>query len=101
MSDSLLDWLTEWYVAQCDGDWEHTYGVDIQNIDNPGWTLKIDLKGTRLDGKLFEKVRHNFDDDIDWWVCLVSDGQFVGHGGARNLQDLIRTFKNWADQPAS
>ncbi|MFE2849501.1 Imm53 family immunity protein, partial [Streptomyces scopuliridis] len=39
MSDSepLLDWLQNWYTQQCDGDWEHEWGVKIATLDNPGW----------------------------------------------------------------
>ena len=22
-----LEWLQKWYLEQCDGDWEHGYGV--------------------------------------------------------------------------
>ena len=40
-----LQLLQEWYVAQCDGDWEHSYGVKIDTLDNPGWSLKVDLVG--------------------------------------------------------
>ncbi|HBU98859.1 MAG TPA: hypothetical protein DEF21_13285 [Thalassospira lucentensis] len=27
-------------------DWEHTYGIAIGNIDNPGWSLKVEFIGT-------------------------------------------------------
>jgi|GEM_PF-3181522 len=33
--------LTNWYQNQCDGDWEHKYGVSIETLDNPGWIVKI------------------------------------------------------------
>ena len=31
--------LQRWYVAQCDGEWEHAYGVEIGTLDNPGWSI--------------------------------------------------------------
>jgi hypothetical protein len=34
--DDLLRWLQDWHAGQCDGDWEHSYGVDIGTLDNPG-----------------------------------------------------------------
>ncbi|MHC3815880.1 Imm53 family immunity protein [Streptomyces sp. DT9] len=51
MSDvePLLDWLQNWYAQQCDGDWEHEWGVKIATLDNPGWTIEIDLKETDLE----------------------------------------------------
>jgi len=38
--------LEDWYASVCDGDWEHTYGVKIGTLDNPGWTVDIDLRQT-------------------------------------------------------
>jgi hypothetical protein len=32
----ILPWLQGWYATQCDGDWEHEYGVSIETLDNPG-----------------------------------------------------------------
>jgi Immunity protein 53 len=46
-----LTWLQAWYAARCDGDWEHGYGVAIQTLDNPGWSLRINLEGTMLEGR--------------------------------------------------
>jgi hypothetical protein len=31
----------EWYTKQCNGDWEHSYGIRIDTIDNPGWSLTL------------------------------------------------------------
>jgi hypothetical protein len=32
-----LTWLQAWYAEQCDGDWEHQFGVSVETLDNPGW----------------------------------------------------------------
>ncbi|MCM3133740.1 immunity 53 family protein [Paenibacillus polysaccharolyticus] len=32
-----LTWIQHRYDQNCDGEWEHVYGVKIQTIDNPGW----------------------------------------------------------------
>jgi hypothetical protein len=47
MSDDL-SWLQRWYSAHCDGEWEHGFGVTIETLDNPGWSVKIDVEGTEL-----------------------------------------------------
>jgi hypothetical protein len=39
----MLQWLQEWYLEQCDREWEHEYGIKIGTLDNPGWTITIDL----------------------------------------------------------
>lgn len=48
-------WIQKWYQAQCNGDWEHSYGIIIETIDNPGWSITIDLETTELEGKTFKK----------------------------------------------
>ena len=57
--DESLVRLQLWYSRQCDGDWEHGLGIRIESLDNPGWSVRIDLKGTNLDGRdgLGRKVR--------------------------------------------
>ncbi|MFT7724523.1 MAG: immunity 53 family protein [Roseateles sp.] len=94
---SELQRLQDWYRAQCNEDWEHSFGVKIDTLDNPGWMVKIDLVETDLEGKAFEPQSHgNSDTDTDWIVCKLESGQFVGYGGANNLAELLRTFLNWA-----
>jgi hypothetical protein len=44
--NNLLPRLQRWYHSQSDGTWEHASGVRIETLDNPGWSLKVDLRGT-------------------------------------------------------
>ncbi|OAX48412.1 hypothetical protein gpAD87_09590 [Paenibacillus sp. AD87] len=43
---NTLKWLQNWYLENCNGDWEHSYGVKIDTVDNPGWSVEIDLTDT-------------------------------------------------------
>jgi hypothetical protein len=93
---NYLDAVQSWYEAQCDGDWEHQYGVKIETIDNPGWAVKIDLAGTKLWGKpLAETVEDRT--ETDWIRCSVSDGRFEGYGGPKNLADILERFIAFAE----
>lgn len=92
----MLSWLQQWYEAQCDGDWEHGHGIEISNIDNPGWSLNIPLEGTDLEGRQFEELRQG-EDERNWIICRVRNGRFEGRGGALNLETLIKTFREWAE----
>ena len=88
----LLTWLQNWYQIQCDGEWEHEYGIKIYTLDNPGWGIKIDLIGTNLekiqiDYKLVEKAEH------DWFGYSVKDSVFDGGGDGKKLDTLITIFK--------
>lgn len=49
----MLQWIQEWYKSNCDGYWEHMYGVKIDTLDNPGWIVHIDLIDTPLEQKEF------------------------------------------------
>ena len=92
-----LQRLQDWYQAHCNEDWEHSYGIKIDTLDNPGWMVKIDLAKTELEERAFESLsRGDSDADADWIVCKLVTGQFVGYGGASNLSELLRVFLNWA-----
>jgi hypothetical protein len=55
----LIEQIQVWYAAQCDGDWEHQYGVSIETLDNPGWSVTIDLSGTSLENIRFQTYQEN------------------------------------------
>ena len=48
MDNNALRWLEGWFKETCDGDREHAYGIIIETIDNPGWSMHVDLAGTPL-----------------------------------------------------
>ena len=93
----LLARLQAWYRSNCDGDWEHTYGIQIENLDNPGWHLSVDIEEIDADEMTFVPVEVHHSAE-DWYQCFLRDGKFKGYGGAQNLTDLLRTFLEWADR---
>ena len=92
-----LEWLMHWYASNCDGDWEHTFGPQIETIDNPGWTLKIPLERTACDGREFARLEHNYQHETEWWTCWTEGNEFHGAGGPLQLRSLIQTFREWAE----
>ena len=60
----MIDWLQNWYCSNCDGGWEHSYGIKIQTLDNPGWHVEIDLMETRVADKPFAEVAKDESDDL-------------------------------------
>ncbi|KAB1109377.1 hypothetical protein F4V89_27720 [Neorhizobium galegae] len=92
----VLDWFGRWYEAQCDGAWEHGFGASIDTLDNPGWSLKVDLAGTDCDGRALDRISHNYDHPVDWWTCWVEDNVFCGAGGPLHLRSLLEAFRDWA-----
>ena len=106
MSNELA-WLMDWYVAQCDGDWEHRFGLEIGTLDNPGWSLAIDLDGTPYEGRPFEPVVHNISEEErmvgpagekSWWDCRIEGTAFLAFGGPRDLPAMIGVFRAFVEQ---
>ena len=90
--------LQSWFESNCDESWEHSHGVKIDTLDNPGWQLCIDLAGTNLLGLSFDSVdRGDPESDRDWIHCEVMEGQFIAAGGAQNLTELVAVFLAWAN----
>ena len=94
---SSLERLCAWYRAQCDGDWEHRWGVKIGTLDNPGWFVDIDLHGTRLEHVPFEVHKEHSEHETEWIICKC-DGQTFSIGcGPERLDAALRVFLDWAD----
>jgi hypothetical protein len=91
-----LTWLQGWYLSRCNGDWEHSHGIEISTIDNPGWSVEIDLAHTGLAGRPFVAGRENRGEQ-DWIDCRVEDGVFKGFGGPLNLTGIFDVFRRWAE----
>jgi Immunity protein 53 len=89
----MIEWLQEWYKQQCNEDWEHEYGIIIRTIDNPGWSVEIGLKNTKLENlsipyTLTEKSEN------DWMGFSVKDNTFIGAGDSGKLSAIIELFKS-------
>lgn len=97
---NLISWVQNWFLKQCDGDWEHGQKITITNSDNPGWGLTIDLKGTSLENKPFQKIKFEKSEN-NWYVCKKENSHFSGDGGPTNLINLFFEFKNWVESQSS
>ena len=93
-----VDFLQSWYLSQCNGDWEHRYGVTIESLDNPGWMVTIDLVQTALEGRAMTAVRKERN-ATDWLVCEVVENQFRGAGDHTKLLAILNVFQTWASAP--
>jgi hypothetical protein len=89
-----LSLLQNWYSTQCDGDWEHQYGVSLDTLDNPGWRLKIDLCGTAAKDRTLDRIKIERTQN-DWIFYWVEKSEFHAVMGPQNLVEGIRTFLTW------
>ena len=95
---AALGELQRWYSGHCDGEWEHHYGVRIETLDNPGWSLKVDLTDTPLSAKAFEPVDRT-GDGREWLVAQIEEGRFAAYGGPNMLGTMVQLFLSWARSP--
>lgn len=91
-----IKWLEKWYKEKCDGIWEHSYGIEIETLDNPGWYVKIDLNEVGCN-KVKEYKFNQDEGDSNWIECFISDNVFTGCGDCCKLNDIIQIFRKWME----
>ena len=91
-----LSWLSHWYYRHCDGDWEHDNGVKIDTLDNPGWTISINLESTELEFEEFNAVELERSEN-DWIHCRIEENKFRIACGPLNLSEALKIFREWAE----
>jgi hypothetical protein len=94
---TTIERLEKWYNFHCDGSWEHSWGIKIDTLDNPGWSVIIDLDETNLTTKPFPEV-HDVGDGPHWIHCRVKENKFRGSGGPFMLTRILETFLQWANE---
>jgi hypothetical protein len=93
---SVFEKLQNWYATNCDGDWEHEYGVRIETTDNPGWVLIVDLQQTDLYGRMWSREEISRSES---WVSAKSDGKkFISACDPRSLERAIGYFIDFCDE---
>lgn len=91
--NNILEWISNWYGQNCNGDWEHDFGMTIETLDNPGWSISIDTEGTDVilpDKSWFFKENSSY----DWYGFKIFDGKFQASGDFLKLSFLLNLFKS-------
>lgn len=88
---SLLEQLQAWYMGECNDDWEHSFGIKIETLDNPGWLVTIDLSETNWADLKVERTI-NERTETNWLQFEVLEQKFIGCGGPYNLEEILRAF---------
>ncbi len=90
-----LEWLCDWFDKQCDGDWEHEFGIAIGTLDNPGWSLRIDLTNTSMADAPLAPLAV---EDGDRWMRLWKDASpaiFHGACSPTMLPETLARYREW------
>jgi len=96
----LLSWIQDWFCSNCNGDWEHNQNFTIETLDNPGWSVFINLEETIMERKPFSRIYLERDEN-DWVYCTVENKVFKSACGPRNLIEVLSIFKQWCDSTTS
>ena len=91
MSSSTLSQICDWYASQCNGEWEHGAGIRIETLDNPGWSVEIDLARTNLEEAKLEK---EYVEQVDhtWYFAEIRDKRFYGAADPKSLESVLGIF---------
>lgn len=69
----LIPRIQNWFKINCNGDWEHNFGLSISTLDNPGWIVELDLEGTSLDTLEFKRQYQNPNNEQDWFIIKTKN----------------------------
>jgi|SRR5579864_3462484 len=89
-----LSRLEQWYVSQCNGTWEHAYGIRIDTLDNPGWTVEIDLRETSKENAELKRMIISRGEN-DWILFWIEKQKFRIACGPLNLSEAAEVFVHW------
>jgi hypothetical protein len=94
-----MDRLIDWYIANCDGDWEHQYGFEIVTYDNPAVGIKITFDFNETESNfVFGNIVKDIGDECDWIRIDISKtdfkgtANFEGTGSPNNFTKIIDEF---------
>lgn len=91
MSETAIQRLQAWFHEQCDGDWEHTWGLTIETLDNPGWKFSVDLEASGVEGRDFDWVKLERSEH-DWLFFRSTGSVFEAACGPLNLEETLEQF---------
>jgi Immunity protein 53 len=94
METDIIAWIQNWYFNNCNGDWEHTFGIKINTLDNPGWCISIDLEETPMENINFQTIDLERTEN-DWIMCKVNQKKFEIACGSLNLLEALNIFRDW------
>lgn len=84
-----------WFASQCDGDWEHGRAIAMSTLDNPGWSVDVDLQGTSLEDREFTSIKIERT-ERDWLHASRIGTTFKMRCGPTNLEESLALFCDWA-----
>jgi hypothetical protein len=89
--NNAISEIQSWYHQQCNGEWEHSHGITIETIDNPGWSVQIALAGTSWEKSNWDVLIFDHS-PADWINCAKNGSEFKGFGDPSKLEKILNHF---------
>lgn len=88
-----FEWLQQFFLSNCNGEWEHSYGCKIDTMSDPGWFFQFDLMETQHAGKFLEPLEDQ-SSALVWLRCKLEDGVFTAQCSPRRLGECIEILRD-------
>ncbi|MBL0319088.1 MAG: hypothetical protein IPP74_07345 [Alphaproteobacteria bacterium] len=88
---SILKWLINFYKIHKDIEISSQNLISIDTLDNPGWGINIDVKGTCLEAVILKESDINNSDD-NWYVYKIRNSIYDAVGDPLKLEFLLLRF---------
>ena len=88
--------LQDWYLRGSDGELGRTYDIQIETLEEPGWSLSIVLDGTMLAERALPELAIERTQS-DWIHAWKDEHAIHIDCGPLNLTEAIKTFTAWAE----
>jgi hypothetical protein len=92
-----------WYKSHCDGDWEHSFGIDIKSMDNPGFWITIDLAETECSEMSLEVTDNGFEQQYSdsppsiWYKYWIEESKFICYCSTDAFEVVFDDFMKLVD----
>lgn len=95
LNDAPFVNLVRWYEKEiCTYDILNR--IEITTLDNPGWFLKVNLKGTKFE-KAFFPQKKELRSENNWIVCNYENAEFSCFCGPLNILEAMQFFVKCVD----
>lgn len=87
--------MIAWVRSRFDGDWEHCTGFQLENLDDPGWKLTIDL-GPFEEGQSFGGIDVSEGTDVSdefLSISLSADGILKAMCNDKQLERMLKEVR--------
>ena len=98
MNADNLAWLQQWYLSHCNGVGNINMGISIENLQDPGWHLTVDLVGTDLQWREFKELAIERTNEVRVRCKFREQETFLNSRrtvGSKFLSEMIEIFRRW------